>query len=178
MAENIIVARPYAKAIFELAREGDAVEEWASMLALACRTLEDDVFQAYMHSPDAEPAHLVDIILSVCGEQAGELQQNFLRLLAENRRLASLQAIADEFANLRDEHENVADVHVTSAVPLSEEQKQEIGAAMKSRLGKNVRLNCDVDAALIGGAIIRSGDVVIDGSLRGRLDQLSGVVTH
>jgi len=178
MAENIIVARPYAKAIFELAREGDAVEEWGSMLALACRTLEDDAFLVYMHSPGAEPGRLVDIILSVCGEHAGELQQNFLRLLAENRRLGSLRAIAEEFANLRDEHENVADVEVTSAVPLSEEQKQEIGAAMKSRLGKNVRLNCDVDAALIGGAIIRSGDVVIDGSLRGRLDQLSGVVTH
>jgi F-type H+-transporting ATPase subunit delta len=131
-----------------------------------------------MHSPDAEQEHLVDIILSVCGEHAGQLQQNFLRLLAENRRIDSLQAIAEEYESLRDEYENVADVKVISAVPLSEEQKQEIGAAMKSRLGKNVRLNCDVDAALIGGAIIRSGDMVIDGSLRDRLDQLAGVVTY
>jgi F-type H+-transporting ATPase subunit delta len=101
-----------------------------------------------------------------------------LRLLAENRRIGSLQSIAEEYESLRDEYENVADVKVISAVPLSEEQKQEIGAAMKSRLGKNVRLNCDVDAALIGGAIIRSGDMVIDGSLRDRLDQLAGVVTY
>jgi F-type H+-transporting ATPase subunit delta len=178
MAENTIVARPYAKAIFELAREGGAFEEWGNMLALACTTLEDDAFLNFMHSPDAEPEHLVDIILSVCGEHAGELQQNFLRLLAENRRIGSLQAIAEEYESLRDEYENVADVEVISAVPLSEEQKQEIGAAMKSRLGKNVRLNCDVDAALIGGAIIRSGDMVIDGSLRGRLEELAGAVTH
>lgn len=178
MAEHTIVARPYAKAIFELARDGDAFEEWASLLALACTAVEDDAFLAYMHSPDAEPGRLVDIILSVCGECAGELGQNFLRLLAENHRLSSLPAIAQEFESLRDEYENVADVAVTSAIPLSQEQKQEIEAAMKSRLGKNVRLNCDVDAALIGGAIIRSGDVVIDGSLRGRLDQLAGVVTH
>ncbi len=178
MAEYTIVARPYAKALFELARDGNSFEDWTRFLAVACAVLEDDGFLAYMHSPDAEPERLAAVILDICGEHAGELQSNFIRLLTANGRLNCLPTIGHEFETLRDEHENVADVEVTSAVPLSEEQKQEYAEAMKRRLGKDVRLNCEVDASLIGGAIIRSGDIVIDGSLRGRLNQLAGAVTH
>lgn len=178
MSENTIVARPYAKAVFDLAKEGSSFEKWSEFLALACAVLEDDGFLAYMHSPDAEPDRLADVVLGVCGERAGELQGNFIRLLAANGRLNCLPAIAQEFENLRDEYENVADVEITSAVPLSDEQKAQYAGAMKQRLGKDVRLNCDVDESLIGGAIIRSGDIVIDGSLRGRLEELAGAVTH
>jgi F-type H+-transporting ATPase subunit delta len=178
MAENTIVARPYAKAVFELARDHDAFAQWGDLLALASVVVEDDGFLALMHGPDADPQRLASLVIDVCGEHAGELQQNFIRLLAENRRLGCLPDIAREFTELRDEHENIADVHVTSAVPLNETQKQEFAAAMKKRLGKDVRLNCDLDDSLIGGAIIRSGDIVIDGSLRGRLDRLAGAVTH
>jgi F-type H+-transporting ATPase subunit delta len=178
MAENTIVARPYAKAVFELARDHDAFAQWGEFLALASAIVEDDGFRLLMHGPAAEPDRLAGVVIGVCGERAGELQQNFVRVLAENGRLGSLTEIAREFTELRDEYENIADVYVTSAVPLNETQKQEFAAAMKKRLGKDVRLNCDLDDSLIGGAIIRSGDIVIDGSLRGRLDRLAGAVTH
>lgn len=178
MAEFTIVARPYAKAIFEIARAGDSLAEWAELLALASGVVEDESFHGALHSPDVDPAMLTDIVIDICGERAGELETNFIRLLAENGRLYCLPAIGQEFERLRDEYENIADVQVTSAVPLSDEQKQRFAAAMRSRLGKEVRLHCQVDPALVGGAVLRSGDMVIDGSVRGRLDQLASAVTH
>ncbi|UCC14033.1 MAG: F0F1 ATP synthase subunit delta [Gammaproteobacteria bacterium] len=178
MAEIKTVARPYAKAIFELARDQQTFDEWSSVLALACTVVEDEGFHGMMHSPVVSPDQLAGLVIEICGEHAGQKQQNFIRLLAENGRLHCLPAIAHEFVAMRDEYENIADVDITSAVPLSEEQKQHFATAMKNRLGKDVRLNCDIDASLIGGAIVRSGDVVIDGSLRGRLDRLAGAVTH
>ncbi len=178
MAENTIVARPYAKAVFELARDHDAFPQWAEFLALASLVAEDDGFLAFMRGLDADPDRLASIVIDVCGDRAGELQQNFIRVLAENGRLGCLPEIAREFTELRDEYENIAEVYVTSAVPLNETQKQEFAAAMKRRLGKDVRLNCDLDDSLIGGVIIRSGDVVIDGSLRGRIERLADAVTH
>jgi F-type H+-transporting ATPase subunit delta len=178
MSEFTIVARPYAKAVFEIARDNGSLAEWAEMLAFASTVVEDPGFHSLLHSPDADPSGLAGIVIDVCGEHAGALQQNFIRLLAQNDRLYCLPAIGEEYARLRDEYENVADVEITSATPLSDEQKQHFATAMRKRLGKDVRLNCDVDASLIGGAIVRSGDVVIDGSVRGRLDQLAGTVTH
>lgn len=178
MAEITTVARPYAKAVFELARDEDAFGGWTTALTLACTVIEDEGFQGLMRSPEATPERLASLVINVCGEHAGQKQQNFIRLLADNGRLDCLPAIARQFEALRDQYENIADVDVTSAVPLSDEQKQHFATAMKNRLGKEVRLNCDIDASLIGGAIVRSGDVVIDGSLRGRLDRLAGAVTH
>ena len=176
--ESTTVARPYAKAVFEIARDDHAFTEWAGVLALASEVVEDEGFHELMHSPESTPDRLAALVIEVCGEHATDKQRNFISLLAQNGRLNSIPAIAREFETLRDHYENVADVEVTSAVPLSDEQKQHFAAAMKTRLGKEVRLNCEVDASLIGGAIVRSGDVVIDGSLRGRLDRLAGAVTH
>jgi len=178
MAETTIVARPYAKAAFDVARSGDSLADWAEFLALAASVVEDDGFHALMYRPDADPQRLADLVIDICGARAGELQQNLIRLLTENGRLNCLPAIAQEFVRLRDDYENVADVEVLSAVPLTDEQMKQFADAMKKRLGKDVRLSCDVDATLLGGAILRSGDVVIDGSLRGRLDRLAGALTH
>jgi len=178
MSDYTIVARPYAKAVFEIARSRDSLAEWAQALVLAASVVEDKGFNALLFKPDVDPARLADVVIDICGERAGELQQNLIRLLADNGRLACLPSIAAEFVRLRDEYENVADVEVTSAVPLTEEQKEQFADAMKKRLGKDVRLSCDIDASLLGGAILRSGDVVIDGSLRGRLDRLAGALTH
>jgi len=178
MAEYTIVARPYAKAVFEIARSGDSLKEWSEFLALASAVVEDKGFHALMYRPGADGQRLAALVIEICGDRAGELQQNFVNVLAGNGRLACLPSIAAEFVRLKDEYENVADVEVVSAVPLTDGQKQQFADAMKKRLGKDVRLSCDTDASLLGGAILRSGDVVIDGSLRGRLDRLAGALTH
>jgi len=102
---------------------------------------------------------------------------NFLKLLLENRRVPVLTEIADHFEALRAEVENSVDAVVTSASPLNAEQKQEITASLKERLGREVKLTTEIDENLIGGAVIRAGDVVIDGSLRARLEGLANALT-
>src|SRR5690606_5244238 len=104
--------------------------------------------------------------------------RNFLKTLAHNRRLGLLPEIAAQYEVLRAEVENVADVRIVSAVQLSEQQRQRFIAALTKRLQREVRVHCEVDPSLIGGAIVRAGDFVIDGSLKARLERLAGAMTH
>jgi F-type H+-transporting ATPase subunit delta len=178
MAEKITVARPYARAVFELARERDAFARWSGLLAIAARVAADPAFSKLLGNPRVEDRKLADVVIELCGDEADELGGNFIRLLADNDRLAYLPEISQEFEMLRAEAEKIVDIVVTSAVALDEPQQQKIAAAMGERLGSNVRLHCDIDESLLGGAVVRAGDLVIDGSLRGRLDRLAGALTH
>lgn len=173
MAEKITIARPYAKAAFESAREHDTLAQWSDFLARASAVVADDRVAKLLSSPRVAPAELVALIADVCGELVDEQAGNFLKVLAHNRRLGLLPEVAAIFETLRAEVENVADVHVMSAVPLDEVQRQRLSAAMAKRLQRAIRLHCEVDPALIGGAVVRAGDFVLDGSLKARLQQLA-----
>ena len=116
--------------------------------------------------------------MDICVDTADELGRNFIAVLVENGRLNCLPSIRDEFERLRAESENIIDVELTSAVELSDEQKDNYKQALKKRLGKSVRLNCRTDESLIGGAVIRAGDMVIDGSLSSRIERLANAVAH
>lgn len=178
MAEKITVARPYAEAVFGLAREHDAYAGWSDLLAVAARVASDPAFSRLLGNPAMERQQLADILIELCGDQADQSGRNFIRLLADNDRLAYLPEISMKYEQLRAEAEKIVDVEVTSAVALDEPQQQKIAAAMRERLGSNVRLHCEIDQSLLGGAVVRAGDLVIDGSLRGRLDRLAGALTH
>jgi F-type H+-transporting ATPase subunit delta len=182
MAEKITIARPYAKAAFEHAREEGAFAPWSEMLAKAAAVVADARVARLLLNPLVAPADLVGLISDVSGADAGgsldEQMRNFLDTLAQNRRLGLLPEIATSYELLRAEVENVADVHVTSAAPLDDGQRQRLLAALKKRLRREVRLHCDVDATLIGGAIVRAGDFVIDGSMKARLDRLAVEIAH
>ncbi|MGB5210307.1 MAG: F0F1 ATP synthase subunit delta [Gammaproteobacteria bacterium] len=178
MAEKSTVARPYAKAVFELAREGDSMAAWSELLTVAAEVVKDPGFSDLLGSPLVEDQKLADLVIEVCGERADQLGRNLIRVLAENDRLAYLPEIDMEFEQLRAEAERIVDVQVTSSIALGEAQQQKIAAAMGKRLGKNVRLHCEIDESLLGGAVVRAGDLVIDGSLRGRLERLAGALTH
>ena len=178
MAEKMTVARPYAKAVFEIAQEHSALPVWSDFLAVAAHAVADPEFAVLLNNPNVDRSRLVALLLTICGDQAGPMASNLLDLLARNGRMAYLPEIGLEFERLRAEAENVIEIRVDSAVALSEGQRQTIAAAMKKRLGKDVRLQCDIDASLLGGAIIRAGDLVIDGSLLGRLERLASAVTH
>src|SRR6185503_1990368 len=119
-----------------------------------------------------KPEQLSGLVAEIVGGDLDEQTRNFLATLASNRRLALLPEIASMYEALRAEAENTADVHVVSAVELSEVQKQRLAAALKQRLKREVRLHCEVDASLMGGAIVRAGDFVIDGSIKARLERL------
>jgi F-type H+-transporting ATPase subunit delta len=123
------------------------------------------------------PEQLAQLVSSIAGAPLGDEGANFVRTLAVNRRLAYLPEISTRFDELKDAALGVADVTVTSAAPLDASQQQKLAAALQQRLKRTVRLHCEVDPALIGGAVLRAGDLVIDGSLRTRLDRIAYELT-
>jgi F-type H+-transporting ATPase subunit delta len=178
MAEKATIARPYAKAAFELAQQHKSFARWSGVLARAAAGVRDERVAKLLLNPRVTPGDLVALFADVSGDALDEHSRNFLSTLAHNRRLSLLPEIAAMFETMRAEVENIADVQVTSAVQLDEAQRQRLVAALRKRLQREVRLHCSVDPALLGGAIVRSGDVVIDGSLKARLDRLAVEMTH
>jgi len=178
MADNSTIARPYAKAVHDIASERGTANAWSELLALASTAAADEGFRTFLASPNATASQLAEIVLAVCGENTDELGRNFIAVLAENGRLNCLPDIQDEYERLRAESENIIDVELTSAVELSDAQKDNYTQALKVRLGKSVRLHCQTDESLIGGAVIRAGDMVIDGSLSSRIERLANAVAH
>ena len=178
MAEKATIARPYAKAAFEFAQQKRAFDPWSSMLATGSAVAADERIAKLLTHPRVAPNDLVDLIAEASGGSLDEYRRNFLLTLAHNHRLGLLPEIAAQFEVLRAEVENVADVKIISAVELNQVQQDRLVGALKKRLKREVRLHCEVDASLVGGAIVRSGDFVIDGSLRARLERLAGAMTH
>lgn len=176
MADIATIARPYARAAFAHARAAGALARWGALLARASAALQDERVAALVGNPHVRTGDLVELLLEIGGEAGNAEARNFLRLLAENRRLRALPEIAAQYAVLRSEVENTIDVTVTSAMPLTAEQSDRLAAALARRLQRTVRLHAEVDPGLIGGAIVRAGDFVVDGSLRGRLERLGKAV--
>jgi F-type H+-transporting ATPase subunit delta len=178
MAEKATIARPYAKAAFEHARATGEFARWSQVLAATASVVQDEQVRKLLGNPRVTSADLVNLVADVCGDALDENGRNFLLTLANNRRLALLPEIATMYEALRAEAENVADVEVVSAVALDADRIERLSAAMKKRLKRDIRLHCSVDEALLGGAVVRSGDFVIDGSLKARLDRLASEMTH
>lgn len=182
MAEKATIARPYAKAAFEYAREQDVLARWSDFLADASAVVMDGRVRKLLLSPRVMPADLVEVISGVCGasleKPVDEPMDNFLDTLAHNRRLHLLPQIAAIFETLRADVENMADVQVASAMALDDVQRTRLRKALTKRLRREVRLHVDVDPSLIGGAIVRCGDFVIDGSLKARLQRLASELMH
>ena len=178
MAEKATIARPYAKAAFESTRAHNAFDRWSTVLATASSVVQDERVARLLGSPSVTPEQLSGLVGEIVGGKLDEQSRNFLATLAGNRRLALLPEIATMFEALRAEAENTADVQVISAVQLNDAQKQRLAAALKKRLKRDVRLHCEVDESLIGGAIVRAGDFVIDGSLKARLDRMAVEMAH
>ncbi|MBS0612322.1 MAG: F0F1 ATP synthase subunit delta [Proteobacteria bacterium] len=171
MAERATIARPYARAAFSAARQASALPVWSQALQAAAAFAGDERVEQLISSPKVGEDQLVEL-LADAGGKSGDEVRNFIRLLAKNRRLALLPEIAAQFEVLRAEVENTAAVEVTSAVPLSAEQQAKLAAALKTRLKRDIQISTAVDPTLLGGAVIRCGDLVIDGSIKGRLAQL------
>ncbi len=176
MADTATVARPYARAVFEHARAAGALAQWSGLLARVSAALADQRVADLIGNPRVRSAELVDFLVEIGGAADNLEARNFLRLLVENRRLAALPQIAAQYEILRAEVENTVDVTVTSALPLTVEQTELLTAALAARLRRTVRLHAEIDPALIGGAIVRAGDFVVDGSLRGRIERLGGAL--
>ena len=178
MSDFETIARPYAKAIFELASEEGSLQAWLDRLTTAAAIADDAGMQSMFDMPSMLPSEHVELFLSVYAgiegaEKASAEFKNFIGLLAENGRLPALSAIAAAYEILKQEADGKVEVQVTSAQPLTQKQKDDIAKSLAKKLGKEVCITSDVDETLIAGAIIRAGDLVIDGSVLARLDKLS-----
>jgi F-type H+-transporting ATPase subunit delta len=177
VAERATIARPYAKAAFEYARAANATAAWSQGLKTAAEIVADKRVAPLTKSPQWSPTDLGGLIADAAGAALNAPMRNFVRILADNHRLLLLPEISALYEELRSEVENTVDVEVISAVPMNHEQQQKLGAALSNRLKRKVRMQNSVDAALLGGAVVRAGDLVIDGSLKGRLERLATDLT-
>ncbi|HBO37820.1 MAG TPA: F0F1 ATP synthase subunit delta, partial [Pasteurellaceae bacterium] len=148
MSELATIARPYAKAAFDFAVEQSAVEKWNEMLRFAVEVVKDETIQKFLTS-SLSSTKLADTIISICGDQLDQYGQNFVRVMAENKRLTVLPAVFEEFLDYVKEYQSVAEVQVISAQPLNAAQQEKIVAAMKKRLARKIKLSCSVDNSLI-----------------------------
>ncbi len=175
MSQAMTLARPYARAAFAVARDASRLPAWSDALGFAARVAADPQVAALLGNPKLTRD---DAQVLLAPDAAGEEFSNFLGLLFDNRRLGLLPEIAGLFDELRFEAERVVRAKVTSAVALPAAELETIKAALRRRFGREVEVETAVDPALLGGAVIDAGDVVIDGSLKGKLGRLQAALAH
>lgn len=178
MAEKSTIARPYAQAVFETAAAQKQFGPWSDRLQLLTAVAADARMQRLIGHPSIARTRLAGLLIDICGDRLDGHAKALVKLLVENRRLDLLPEISALFAQYRAEAEKVVQAEVVSAFPLSREQEAGIAASLKKRLGREVSLKCSTDETLVGGAVIRAGDMVIDGSVTGHLDRLANALSH
>ena len=172
MSSLTTLARPYAKAAFELARGDSNLAAWDDMLSAVATVTADAGMARWLQSPDSTADQAVEIITEAMGGDVDPRFQGYLGVLADNDRLPLCSEISRLFQKLRQEAEKRLQVRVVSATPLQDSQAERMQSALARRFDCEVTLNNDVDPEVLGGAIIYAGDQVIDGSILGRLKRL------
>ena len=173
MAELSTVARPYTKAAFQTALEQKALDKWSEMLSLAAQASEDEQVAELLANPALPSEEKAGLILDICADKLDERGRNFIKLLAENKRLPVLPEISVLFDRLKAEQQKSVQIHVTSAFKLTQEQQTKLAQAIGKKLDREVEISAEIDKALIGGVVVRTEDIVIDGSVRGKLHKLA-----
>jgi F-type H+-transporting ATPase subunit delta len=167
------IARPYAAAAFEYALAKHDLPAWETMLQAAAFITKDEALARLLSSPHVTSQQLADVYYEMLAANLDPEKTNFIRLLAENSRLTSLPAIYELFQAARAAQEKTLSVQVVSAVKLTDAYKEKLKQALTKRLQRQVQLDCEIDTSLLGGAVVRAGDTVIDGSIRGKLMRLN-----
>ncbi len=175
MSQAITLARPYARALFLLAKEAGLLKSVSESLSFSAQASVVPELAVLLGNPRVSDAQLLDLLSPV---EANETMQRFLTVLAENNRLALLPEVSELFEQLRAESERVLKANITSAVVLSDAELSKLTDALKKRFGREVEVQTSVDVSLIGGSIIDTGDLVIDGSVRNKLARLNAGLTH
>lgn len=171
--ENASIARPYAKAAFDLAIETKTQDQWSDTLKSLAMIAENEEFSNVMNAPQVTANQLEEVVLGMLGDKLPEGGDNFIKLLAQNGRLEVLPEVQLQFVALLAESQKSIEAEVMTARPLTEAQKTNLTEALKKRLGVSVSIVETVDESLIGGAIVKAGDLVIDGSAAGRVEKLA-----
>ena len=166
-------ARPYAKAAFQLAKEKNHLNEWSSMLTLSAAVASHKSVAELLGNPATSGDSKADAFIKLCEGSLTAEFESYIRILANKKRISLLPYIEFLFEQMKAQDQSYQDVEVTSAFALSEEQQQKIAKQVEKRLGRSVRMHTQVDNSLIGGVIVKAGDLVIDSSVRARLNQLA-----
>ncbi len=172
MSNLTTLARPYAKAAFELAREAGDLGGWGDALAVSAAVVSEEAMADWLGSPRQDTDTSISVIEAAAGQPLDPAFKRFLGAMGDNDRLPLLPQVSEIFAELREEAENRLSVRVVSAVALDEGQSSRLSEALAKRFEREIELHNEVDASVIGGAVIYAGDEVIDGSLKGRLGRL------
>ena len=172
MSEVITVARPYAKAAFDVAVKHKALDKWLEMLTFSAEVVKNETVESLLQgSLGAEK--LGELFVQLCGDQLNEHGQNLIKVMAENGRLSVLPAVLAEFVALKSELDKQLDASVCSASPLSDADIAKLKASLEKRYGRTVRLECSVDPSLMAGLVIKAGDEIIDATVRSKLNRLA-----
>lgn len=175
MAELSTLARPYAEAVFRLAKDKNALGEWSGRLATLAAIVSDAQMQAVIADPNTSVSQAAELIGSIAS--ADEAGKNLLTVLAGNDRLTLLPEISAQYEVLKAEAEGKLEATIVSAMEMNDAQKADVMAALKAKFGRDVEATVEIDESLIGGAVITVGDQVIDGSVKGRLQKMSAALT-
>lgn len=179
MAELLTVARPYARAAFSQARSVDGLQTWDHILQVLRLAAQDAAFIAMHKNPSAEKTQSIALLCDVVreavkpGEAVMNQVENFVRLLSLHQRIMVLPEIAVEYTALLEAHEKLVAVEVISSAPFDEAQRQAMQAALEKRFNSKVTVQYGIDENLMGGALVRSGNWVMDGSVKSKLARLS-----
>jgi len=182
MSAYTTIARPYAKAAFEYAVEKNAIADWGFFLKIAGTIVRDRRVHVLLQNPQLDKAAKLKLLTEMCSlvikHNHHKEQNNLLALLAEHNRFFVIPELVGIFNELVKQHDNTVDVLVTSAFAFSTEQQQKLRKALEIRLGKRIKMEVTENKNLIGGAIIRAGDFVIDGSIQSKLKRLRKAVCY
>jgi F-type H+-transporting ATPase subunit delta len=178
MAEPVTIARPYAEAVFKLAREKNDLANWSGMLAALEALVKDPQTQACIGDPNVSAQQLEALILGVAGDSVDGTGRNFVQALITNDRLALLPEIRALYEGLRREHDGILEARIISALPIDDNQLRDLVARLEAKYRRKVSAEVEVDPQLIGGVRIVIGDKVIDATVRGKLDAMAAALTH
>ena len=178
MAELSTLARPYAKAAFEYAEAEGWLNSWETMLATAARLSLQEKVAGLLASPAMTADQQAEAVIGLCGDEITPQLGNFLHLLAENKRLTLLSHISEQFSAMKAQRESTVDVEITTAFDLNPLETEILAKALSDKLQRSVNVQSEVDKDLLGGVVVRAGDLVIDGSVRGKLAKLSEAISH
>ncbi len=173
MAEARTIARPYAEAVFKLAKTNNTLPVWSDMLQLTASIANDERIRALIGDPKITSKRMSELLLSICGDKLNNEGRNFVLLLVENNRVEMLPQVSELFEQLKAQHEGVLEANITSAFDMSEAQLKDLVKSLETKFKRKIEAKVSVNSKLIGGVKVEIGDEVLDASVRGKLEAMA-----
>ena len=173
MAEALTIARPYAEAVFRLAKVGNTLPAWSGMLKFTAVVADDKRIRVLLGNPEVSTKRLGELLLDICGDKLSNEGRNFMLLLVESKRVEVLPEVSELFEQLKTQHEGVLEAKVASAFAMTDVQLKDLVAGLESKFKRKIEAKVHVNPELIGGVKVEIGDEVFDASVRGKLEAMS-----